>query len=175
MDNRFKVINELENDRQERNISRDSIEFISLLCRSIKHSNTLEIGTFNGYSALWFSLYSKKVVTIEVHSVYANMAKENFCKSGAENIELIHGNAIDVLKDLKEKFDIIFIDAKKSEYKEYLELSLNLLSDDGIIFVDNTISHKESMLDFFEYIERSSLYHQELGIGKGLMIISKLH
>ncbi|MEK6948318.1 MAG: class I SAM-dependent methyltransferase [Nanoarchaeota archaeon] len=175
MDNRFKIINELENDRQERNIARDSIEFISILCRSIIPSNVLEIGTFNGYSALWFSIYSKKVTTIEIHSVYANIAKENFLKSGAENIELIHGNAVEILKNLKEKFDIIFIDAKKAEYKEYLELSLNILSDNGIILVDNTISHKDSMLDFFEYIERSTLYHQELNIGKGLMIISKLH
>jgi len=79
---------------------------------------------------------------------------------------------LEILKTLKEKFDLILIDAKKSEYKKYLELSLNLLNKNSLIFADNTISHKESMEDLFRYLKNSNLYYQELNIGKGLMIIS---
>ena len=171
----FNVINELENSRQERNISRDSIEFISLLCRSIKPINILEIGCFNGYSALWLSLYSNNVFTIEKYPVYAALALKNFSKANVKNIELIHGDALDVMENMDKKFDIILIDAQKNEYKLYLKLSLKLLNNNGIIFIDNTISHKDSMTEFFEYVERSTLFHLELNIGKGLMMITKIH
>ena len=153
------------------NLSRESAEFISIICRRIKPEKVLEIGTFNGYSALWLSLFSKKVITLEIDEKNIELALKNFKKAENRNIEIISGDAKESLKKLKYKFDIIFIDAKKSEYKDYLELSLKLLDKNGVIFVDNTISHKESLKEFFNYLEKSSLYYRELNLGKGLIII----
>ncbi len=175
MDDIFKVINDLENSRFEMNISRDSIEFVSVICRALKPGKVLEIGTFNGYSALWLSLYSGKVMSLEVNPEAVDIARENIKKSGCKNVEIISGDAVETLKILKEKFDVILIDARKSEYKKYLELSLKLLKNNGLIFVDNTISHGELLGEFFDFLNRSSLYYKELNLGKGLMVIASLH
>ena len=143
-------------------LAKDSVDFISIICKIKKPKSILEIGTFHGYSALNFSLLADKVVALEIDKEAIKIAKENIKKAQAKNIKLIEGNALETLKKLEEKFDIIFIDAKKSEYKEYLILSLKLLNKDGLIFVDNTISDKERMEDFFRYLEESKLFHQTL-------------
>lgn len=155
------------------NISRESIEFITNICKKLKPKYTLEIGAFNGYSALWLSIYSEHVVTIEIDQISAETANNNFAKAGVKNIELINGDAFEVLQRLFHKFSIVLIDAKKSEYKTYLEMVLNLIKEDALIFVDNTISHKDKLDNFFDYLARSKLYYKELNLGKGLMVISK--
>ena len=139
------VIKELEANRHEMNLSKESVEFISSICRNIKVKNLLEIGAFNGYSALCFSLVCKKIISIEIDEENFKIANENLRKAGCLNIELIKGDAIETLKVLKDKFDVVLIDGRKSEYKSYLELSLKLLNKKGLIFVDNTISHKDKL------------------------------
>ena len=180
MNKALEVIEELEKDRHQMYLSKESIDFISIICKIIKPKNILEIGAFNGYSALNFSLLAENVITLEIDRNAVETAENNFKRAGVKNIEIIKGDAVETLKKLDKKFDIIFIDAKKSEYLEYHKLSLNLLNKKGLIFADNTISHKESMGDFFEYLKNSNLYYQELNIGKkptqegisGLTIIS---
>jgi len=173
MDKALKVINEMEKERQMMYLSRDSAEFLANICRKLKPENVLEIGTFQGYSALWLSLFSKKVTCLEIDKESIIIAEENFKKAGQKSISIIEGPAIETLKKLKEKFDLVLIDARKSEYAEYLKLVLKLTNEDALIFADNTISHKDSMLEFFEYLRNSSLYYKELNLGKGLVVISK--
>lgn len=171
MDNIINVINELEKNRHQMNISKESIEFISIISSVLKPKNILEIGSFNGYSALCLSLCSKKVITLESNKENAKLAQDNFNLAKTSNIKLVFGDALETLKKLKNKFQIILIDGKKLEYKQYLELSLNLLDKKGLIFVDNTISHNYKLKEFFNYLERSNLYYKELNLGKGLMLI----
>ena len=171
----FKVIDELEDRRIMPYISRDSIEFISMICRIARPENVLEIGTMHGYSSLWLSLYAKEVTALEINAESAAIARENFKKADCNNVNIILGDAIEILKKLDNKFDIILIDAMKSQYKQYLELSLKLLNKNGLIFADTTISHKEDLKELFDFLERSSLYYKELNLGRGLMVISNLH
>lgn len=171
----FKVINELENNRIRPYISRDSIELISIICRIVTPNKVLEIGTMHGYSSLWLSLYAKEVTTLEINAESAAIARENHSKAGCNNVNIILGDALESLNKLDKKFDIILIDARKDEYKKYLEFSTRLLNEDGLIFADNTISHKEEMKEFFDFLERSSLYYKELNLGRGLMMITNLH
>ncbi len=181
MNKALEVIEELEKNRQQPYLAKESVDFISIICKIKNPKNILEIGTCHGYSALNFSLMAEKVVTLEVDEQAVKIAKENFRKAEVKNIELIEGNALEILKNLKEKFDLIFIDAKKAQYKNYLELSLNLLNKNGLILADNTISHKDSMKDFFEYLKNSNLFYQTLNIGSkpasesisGLTIVTK--
>jgi len=172
MNTTFKLIGELEKNKNPISLAKDSIDFISILSRAIKPKNFLEIGTLHGHSSLYFSLFAKNVTTLEFNEDSIRKAKENFEKAGSKNIELIQGDAKETLKNLNKKFDIILIDAKKSEYKNYLILSLKLLNKNGIIFADNTISHKDSLKDFFKFLQNSNLYYKELNLGKGLMLIS---
>ena len=169
----LEVIKELESQRQEMNISRESIEFITVICRALKPKNILEIGAFNGYSALWLSLNAEKVVTLEIDEENVKLAQENFKKANCKNIEIVHGDAFKTLQMQFYKFDVVLIDGRKSEYQTYLEFVLNTITENALIFVDNTISHKDKLDNFFDYLKRSKLYYKELNLGKGLMLISK--
>ena len=169
----LKVIERLESRRHEMNLSKESVEFISNICKTRKVNNFLEIGAFNGYSTLNFSLVCKRVVSLEIDEENYSIATNNIKEANCKNIKIIKGNAIETLKDLKLKFDAVLIDGRKSEYTEYLKLSLKLLNKKGLIFVDNTISHKAKLKEFFEYLKESSLKYKELRIGKGLIMIKK--
>lgn len=161
---------ELEENRYEMNISKDSIEYMLDVMHKYKLNKVLEIGCFNGYSAINFSSLAKEVKTIEIDKRAIEMAKENFKKYNVKNVEILEGDAKEVLKKLKENFDLVLIDAIKREYKEYLVLALKLIKK-GFIYADNTISHKEYMKEFFDYLRNSELKWKELGIGKGLVEI----
>jgi len=171
--NKYNTIKQLELNRQEMNLSKVSMEFILNICSAIKPERILEIGAFNGYSALNFSLVGKEVISLEADEENFKLAEENLNKADCKNVKIIKGNALEVLKVLSDKFDIILIDGKKSEYKEYLDLCLRVLKENGLIFVDNTISHKDRLKEFFYYLSKSNLYFNELNLGKGLIIISK--
>ncbi len=159
---------DFEELRRPNSISEDSIEYILNVIKKNKLKKVLEIGCLLGYSALRFSTVAESVKTIEISKTNSQKAMENFKKFDAKNIELLEGDARDILKKVDEKFDFIFIDAMKKQYKEYLILALNLI-DKGFIYADNTISHKEDMKDFFEYLKESKLNWKELGLGRGLV------
>ncbi|MBU1112093.1 MAG: class I SAM-dependent methyltransferase [archaeon] len=166
-------IKELEEQRKEMYVSKDSIDFLLKFIKQKGYKKILEIGTFEGYSALNFSLVAERVVTLENHKNDIEEAKKNL--ESVDNVEIIKGDARKTLKTLNEKFDLILIDGGKREYKEYLELVLPLLNNDGAIFADNTISHKEGFKEFFNYLNdnKESLNYKELELGKGLLMIRK--
>jgi caffeoyl-CoA O-methyltransferase len=103
----------------------------------------LEIGTFSGYSAL--SMASAlppggRIVTCEVDPRAAEMARRHFQASPwADRIELREGPALATIAELRGRFDLVFIDADKVEYRDYYEAVLPLLSDRGVIAVDNVL------------------------------------
>ena len=166
------VIKYLEKNRLQPNIQLMSIEYIKNKAKEINAIEYLEIGLFNGYSALQMSLVCN-VTSIEIDKKNIEMAKENIKEANVKNINIIKGDAIEKLTELakiKKTFDIILIDAKKSEYKKYLELSLKVIKK-GFIYADNTISHKENMKDFFVYLEENKLKWKELEIGRGVVEI----
>ncbi len=164
-------IEKLEESRSTWNISRETIEFIvnSLFFEKI---NVLEIGTFNGYSALWFAKVADKVVSLEIDEKRVKESKKNL--EDLDNVKVVLGDAKEVIPRLNEKFNVVLIDAMKKEYGAYLELVLDKLEDDFLIFVDNTISHGEKISSLFEILKKHpKLRWKELGIGKGLIVIGK--
>jgi predicted O-methyltransferase YrrM len=165
-----KKIEELESIRTRLNIPRETIELIvnSVFFDEVK---VLEIGTFNGYSALWFSKISKDVLTIEINEDSMENAKKNL---ESTCVEVVLGDALEVIPTLDKKFNVVLIDAAKHEYGAYLEKILDKLEDDFLIFVDNTISHGEKITSLFEVLNKhSELEWKEIGIGKGLIVIKK--
>jgi predicted O-methyltransferase YrrM len=152
---------------QERywNIDKETSKFLVNFIKKQGIKNILEVGTSNGYSALVFSEVVDKVVTIESWKERADEAKEN-CKG--KNIEVIEGEALEVLDALEGSFDMAFLDAKKNEYGDYFRKCLRLV--DKIIIADNVLSPKpEKMGDFFEAIK--DYKHEIVEIGSGLAII----
>jgi predicted O-methyltransferase YrrM len=117
--------------------------FLGFLVKICKCRHVLEIGTCLGYSTIWMaqSLVSGGLIeTIEVDQGRAANAEENFVKAGlAGKVRIIRGLALDILPTLKRDYDLIFIDALKNEYPEYLDYSLRLLEKGGIIVADDVL------------------------------------
>ena len=110
--------------------------------------NILEIGTFTGYSALSMALATTNdgnVTCLDTNKETSEKAESFFTKANLENkIKVILGPALDVLEKLKKEkkiFDLVFIDADKENYKEYYDLSMNLIKKKGFILIDNVLWH----------------------------------
>lgn len=117
--------------------------FLEVMCRIYKPKRILEIGTAIGYSASVFAKQLPKdgrVITIERDPGMTQLALSNIEKAGLDDvIRVIEGEALEVLSCLDSKFDIIFIDAAKGYYNEFLELTLPLINDGGLIISDNVL------------------------------------
>ena len=133
-------------DQQRMQISEAQALFLQLLIKLMNIKNCLEIGTFTGFSAFSMALAlpkKGKLITLDKDRKILKIA-ENFFKKGKLNhkIKIYQGYALDNLKKLhkqKRKFELIFIDADKANYKNYYDLSLNLLQKNGFIIFDNVL------------------------------------
>ena len=135
------------------NISRENAVFLSSLLKAMGAKRVLEVGTSNGYSTLWFAEAVKanggEVVTLEFDAGRAALARENFAKAGlSQTITLIEGDACETLKTLTGLFDLVFLDAEKPEYAEYLRLAVPLTRTNGLIIGDDTISMADQMPEY---------------------------
>lgn len=124
------------------------------------YTRGLEIGTSNGYSALWLGLAFKetggKLITIEIEPHRAREAQGNFEHAGLEDIiESRVNDALVEISTLEGKFDFVFIDAWKPDYKKYLELVLPKMKPGGVITAHNVTSLGGSMRGFLDEIHEN--------------------
>ncbi len=147
------------------NVPRETGELLNLLVRIKKPKKILEIGTSNGYSTIWLAEPGFPIISIEADPKKIILAKENFKKAGLKNIKILQGFALDVLKNLKEKFDFVFIDATKKEYLDYFKLLK--LNENAIVVADNIISHNIS--DYHNYVNKN-YKGQLIKIGSGVEV-----
>jgi len=114
-----------------------------LLAKISKASTILELGTAIGYSTIWLARAlpkEGKIITIERFPEIAQEAERNIEKAGlADRVQILVGEAKQVISDISEEFDIIFNDADKEEYPELLDLMLPRLKKGGILLTDNTL------------------------------------
>lgn len=115
---------------------------LRVLAESIGAKHVVEIGTSIGYSALWFSLALQKtggkLTTFEINAERAAKARENWKRAGVESfVTLVEGDAHEEVKKLKEPIDILFLDADKLGYLDYLEKLLPLVRPGGLIVAHN--------------------------------------
>ncbi|MBK9734032.1 MAG: O-methyltransferase [Saprospiraceae bacterium] len=117
--------------------------FLSLISKIKMPENILEIGTFTGYSAICLAqgLSKKgKLVTIEYDEVHGAIADSFFSKSSYNNqIELIIGDAKEIIPTLNIDFDLVFIDADKASYVTYYNLVIDRCNSGAIIIADNVL------------------------------------
>ena len=125
----------------------------------------LEIGTLIGYSAILLAHNlpeGGQVFSIEINPQSVAQAKENIQKAGLwDKIRLYTGDALEKIPEIDEKFDMVFIDAEKSEYLEYLKLSEPKLKKNGIVFADNVKIFASRMRDYLEYVRNSGKYRSQ--------------
>jgi len=143
-------------------------KIISDIIKRYKPTKILEIGTLHGYSAILMVdlLFDDgKLITIEIDKNLADIARKNIAKAGlSDKIEVISGNALEVIPTLTGyKFDLIFLDAAKSEYLQYLRLleEKHLMKKDSVVVADNVILYENEMKDYLEYVRSSDRYKSQ--------------
>jgi predicted O-methyltransferase YrrM len=129
------------------NVSAVQGKLLHLLARMHGARNILEIGTLGGYSTIWLARAlpaGGRLITLEANPKHADVARANIARAGlAEVVELRLGKALDTLPQLDQEnrgpFDLIFIDADKPGYPEYLPWTLKLSRPGSLIIADNVV------------------------------------
>ena len=116
---------------------------LKFIVKMISPKRILEIGTFTGYSALCMAEglgEGGKLFTFEVEDELEDFTRRWIDGSPyADKVEFIIGDALKIVPELGEKFDLVFIDGNKREYIQYYELALEYLNEGGWILADNTL------------------------------------
>ena len=124
------------------NVSPEDGRLLRLLTETIGAKHVVEIGTSNGYSAIWLCLGLQKtggkLTTHEINADRASLARENFERAGVDKlVTLVEGDAHETVTAIKEPIDILFLDADKEGYIDYLNKLLPLVRPGGLIVAHN--------------------------------------
>ena len=135
-------------DSQRMQISISQCQFLHLIIKVSKIKKVLEIGTFTGLSTLSMALAlpeEGRIIALDKNEETTKIAQNFFKKANQDHkIQTIINPALETLMSIRnEKFDLVFIDADKMNYKKYYEISLDLLNKEGLVIIDNVLWHGE--------------------------------
>ena len=140
-------------------------KIIAQVIQDYKPRKILEIGTLYGYSAILMSSMlpeenGGKVITIEIDNGSANIARKNIEDAALDNkVDVIIGDALEIIPKLHEKFDMVFLDGTKEEYFKYLKLIEKNLEKGAVVVADNVGIFETSMYHYLEYVRNSGRYN----------------
>ena len=177
-------------------IRKEMQSFLKLLLAMQKPKRILEVGTAVGFSAILMAEYDPEaceITTIENYEKRIPIAKENFKRAGKEDqITLIEGDAAEVLKQLFEPYDMVFMDAAKGQYIHFMPDILRLLKTGGVLVSDNVLQdgdiieshfavtrrnrtiYKRMREYLYELTHRDDLVTAVLPIGDGITVSTKI-
>ena len=168
-------------------ITRDVLKYMLFIARSEKSSNILEIGTATGYSGIFLAQVAAEnkgnFMSIEIDENRYSEAVNNFKKmdllNGKNN--LILGDALEEipkLYDLNKKYDFIFMDAAKGQYRNFFKLLFPILSENGIMFIDNllfrgmvTLESEDIPKRYKTIVTRLKVFIEELNENKNFVLL----
>ena len=147
-------------------IRKEMQSFLKLMLAMKRPARILEVGTAVGFSAILMAEYnpvSCQITTIENYEKRIPIAKENFRRTGKEQqITLLEGDATDILKELEEPFDFIFMDAAKGQYIHFMPDILRLLKKEGILISDNVLQDGDIIESRFAVTLRNRTIHKRM-------------
>ena len=139
----------------------DTLEVVGDLLNKIKPKFILEIGTAVGYSAMCFSKYISEggyIDTIEREHERVEEAKKNIELVGIlDKINIIEGDAVEILPTINKKYDVVFIDAAKGKYPIFLKEALRLINKNGYIIADNVLYKGYVRSDYNKHKQRTAV------------------
>jgi caffeoyl-CoA O-methyltransferase len=137
-------------EQRSRAVARTTGQFLFSLVAPQAGCEVLEVGGSRGYSSIWLGAGVRylggRVVSIERAPDAAARWRANVRDAGLEDwVELIEADALDVLHELEDIFDMVFIDAEKSQYEHYFAHARQRVEPGGLLVADNVLSHKETL------------------------------
>jgi caffeoyl-CoA O-methyltransferase len=137
-------------EQRSRAVAPPTGQFLFSLVAPQTGCEVLEVGGSRGYSSIWLGAGVRylggRVVSIERAPEAAARWRANVRDAGLEEwVELIEADALDVLHELEDIFDVVFIDAEKSEYEHYFAQARQRVEPGGLLVADNVLSHKETL------------------------------
>jgi len=167
-------------------------QFLQMMAALIQAESILEIGTYTGYSAICLARGMKengKLITIDIKEELQQIAQKYFKKAGLnDKIDHRIANAVELIPQLEESFDLVFIDADKTNYPVYLDLVVDKIRPGGILIADNVLwsgkvveevkpedRDTPAVLEFNRKVqEHPQLQNVLLPLRDGLMLVQKL-
>lgn len=136
------ILDDILASQRYRNVPPEDGRFLRIMTESMNAKNVIEIGTSTGYSAIWIGMGLQKtggkLTTYEIDTERAATARANFKRAGmADVITLVEGDAHEKIKNLKDPIDMVFLDADKDGYIDYLNKLLPLVRPGGLIIAHN--------------------------------------
>ena len=147
-------------------IRKETQSLLKTLLTMLRPARVLEVGTAVGFSALLMSEYLPEgahITTIEKYEKRIPIARQNFRRAGKEEqITLIEGDAMEVLRSLDGPFDFVFMDAAKGQYPHYLPEVLRLLTQGGVLMSDNVLQDGSLIESRFAVERRDRTIHSRM-------------
>lgn len=163
------ILEKIENEARKNYvpiIRKETQNLLKLLLAMNRPKRILEVGTAVGFSALLMEEYNPvecSITTIENYEKRIPIARENFLHAGKQNvIELLEGDAAEVLKTLQEPYDFIFMDAAKGQYINFLPEVMRLLKKGGILVSDNVLQDGDIIESRFAVTRRDRTIHKRM-------------
>ena len=137
-------------EQRSRAVAKTTGQFLFSLFAPQTACEVLELGGSRGYSSIWLGAGVRylggRVVSIEHNPDAARRWRENVAEAGLEEwVELLEGDAIQVLDEIEDVFDAVFLDAEKEDYERLFGLARRRLEPGGLVVADNVLSHQETL------------------------------
>jgi predicted O-methyltransferase YrrM len=148
--------------------------------REFRPKHILEVGALIGYSAILMGRELRgdsEIITIEIDERRAEEARKNIRRAQIEpTVRVLTGNALTIIRDLEGWFDLVFLDAAKHQYLDYLKLVEDRLVRGGVVAADNAGFLTYSMRGYLDYVRTSGKYESRFvpGNGDGIEVSVKL-
>jgi predicted O-methyltransferase YrrM len=158
------------------NVGPEGGAFLAWVVGLLGATRVLEVGTSNGYSAIWLAralaLTGGSLVTLEVEPRKIAMARENLTRAGlSDRVTIVEGPGVVSLAALGGAFDLVFIDADKRQYPAYLREARRLVLPGSVIVADNMTSHPDETAAYrAAVLADDGLSSVELPIGGGFLV-----
>jgi predicted O-methyltransferase YrrM len=166
--------------RRFRNVEPETAELLGVLVRSMRAERVLEIGTSNGYSTIWLADAAEavggSVLSLEVEAERTALARANLDDAGVGGfVELRTADAGEALAGFADDaYDLVFLDAERPAYVGYWPQLVRILRPNGLLVVDNTLSHANQLVELSELVYGDErVTSTVLTVGAGVLLAVK--
>jgi caffeoyl-CoA O-methyltransferase len=137
-------------EQRGRAVAKTTGQFLFSLVAPQPSCEVLELGGSRGYSSIWLGAGVRylggRVVSVERNPDVAERWRENIAAAGLEEwVELVEGDALELLAEIEDVFDVVFLDAEKEDYERLFGLARRRLEPGGLVVADNVLSHQETL------------------------------